>query len=226
MTKQNRCFRAGLVAVTATCALTALPGYARAQGDQKLPLAKAVQTGEDAKRALTNSRISADVAQKIVNACVDAARAVNGSVSVFVLSNDGEIAAAHRMDGQNTVNTQTGLRKAQTALHMGESTHAAANRFATLDAKIIRQDMDFYLVAGGLPIVVDDVMIGSIGVGGGRNINDEQCAYQALTKVLGPQPPLAPNQPANPLGNAAPAGGGAGDGGGRGAGGRGGRGGN
>ena len=46
-------------------------------------------------------------------------------------------------------------------------------------------------------IIVDDVMIGVIGVGGGRGINDEQCAYQALTKVLGPQPPLPPNQNAN-----------------------------
>jgi len=36
-------------------------------------------------------------------------------------------------------------------------------------------------------------MIGVIGVGGRRGINDEQCAYQALTKVLGPQPPLPPN---------------------------------
>jgi hypothetical protein len=80
--------------------------------------------------------------------------------------------------------------------------------------------MGFYLVSGGLPIIVDDQMIGSIGVGGannvrvdGMNINDEQCAYRALTKVLGPQPDLAPNQPPDPLGaNAAAGRGGAGRG--------------
>ena len=43
--------------------------------------------------------------------------------------------------------------------------------------------------SGGLPIVVDDQLIGAVGVGGGNA--DEQCAYQALVKVLGPQPPLA-----------------------------------
>jgi hypothetical protein len=52
---------------------------------------------------------------------------------------------------------------------------------------------------------VDNNLIGAVGVGGGRT--DEQCAYQALEKVLGPQPPLA---------TAAPAGGGRGGRGGRG----------
>jgi uncharacterized protein (UPF0303 family) len=118
------------------------------------------------------------------------------------------------MDGQNTVNTETGYRKAQTALYLRNSTHAAVNNFRTLDSKIIRLDLDMYLVSGGLPIIVDDQMIGSIGVGGGFRVNDEQCAYHALTKVLGPQPPLAPNMPPDPLGTQAGAGrGGAGGGG-------------
>jgi uncharacterized protein GlcG (DUF336 family) len=43
--------------------------------------------------------------------------------------------------------------------------------------------------SGGLPIIVDGQMIGAIGVGGGNR--DEECAYQALTTVIGPQPPLA-----------------------------------
>ena len=61
-------------------------------------------------------------------------------------------------------------------------------------------------MGGGLPIVVQDQLIGAMGVGGGNM--DEQCAYTALTKVLGPQPPLP--QPAAPA--AAPGGGGEGGG--------------
>lgn len=49
-------------------------------------------------------------------------------------------------------------------------------------------------VRGGLPIVIEDQLIGSIGVGGASG--DEPCAYEALTKVLGPQPALAPTLPA------------------------------
>jgi hypothetical protein len=64
--------------------------------------------------------------------------------------------------------------------------------------------------------VVENNLIGAIGVGGGNM--DEQCAYQALTKVLGPQPPLPAGRGATP---AAAPGGGAPAGEGRGRGGRG-----
>ncbi|OLC28167.1 MAG: hypothetical protein DMG19_13020 [Acidobacteria bacterium] len=52
--------------------------------------------------------------------------------------------------------------------------------------------------SGGLPIIVDDVLIGAIGVGGmppAAEWSDEICAHQAMTTVLGPQPPLAPFLP-------------------------------
>ena len=58
----------------------------------------------------------------------------------------------------------------------------------------------YYFAGGGLPIVVQDQLIGAIGVGCGNQ--DEMCAYTALTGVLGPQPPLTPAQPPA---NAAPA---------------------
>jgi hypothetical protein len=116
--------------------------------------------------------------------------------------------------------------KAKTALYARSSSAAVAQRFNNVDGRLIRLDLgraqglSYYFVGGGLPIVVQDQLIGAVGVGGGNA--DEQCAYQALQKVLGPQPPLAAaNPPAGGGGGAA--GGGQGGGGGRG--GRGGRGG-
>jgi uncharacterized protein GlcG (DUF336 family) len=198
-----------VVLLAAACSLVSVE--ARAQGANKLPLEKAVMTGEMAKRALTKYQISSDIAQQVVDACVELAKASNGTLSVFVLAPDGEIVASRRLDGQNTINTQTGYKKAQTALYTRVPTHQSVNQFRTLDAKIIRLSLDMYLVSGGLPIIVDDQMIGSIGVGGansvrgpdGSNFGDEAIANYALTKVLGPQPPLTPNMPADPLGQAA-----------------------
>lgn len=211
MIKEARFFHLGVMFLMAAAGLTFISGRAWAQGDQRLPLDKAVMSGEAAKKSLTKYQISADVARKLVDACVDYAKSTNTPVSVFVLSPDGEIVDAHRMDGQNSINTDTALLKAKTALYLRDSTHAAANRFRTLDARVIREDLHMYLVSGGLPIVVDDQMIGAIGVGGGNA--DEQCAYQALIKVLGPQLPLAPNMPPDPLGEGGgPGGGGAGGG--------------
>jgi uncharacterized protein GlcG (DUF336 family) len=122
------------------------------------------------------------------------------TVAVFVLSPTGQIVDAHTMDGVLPIGVETGLMKAKTALYARTSSAAVAQRFHDVDGRLIRLDLgkeeglSYYFVPGGLPIVVDGQLIGAIGVGGGNA--DEQCAYQALEKVLGPQPPLATPRPA------------------------------
>lgn len=211
-------FRTALVfLMAAACSLFTVE--ARAQGTMHMPLDKATISGDQAKKAAVKDQLSADLAQDIVNECVRIAKgSAGGTLSVFILAPDGEILAAHRMDGQNKINTVTGYKKAQTALWLRIPTHQAVNQFGTLDSKLIRLSLDMYLVSGGLPIIVDDVMIGSIGVGGsanikgpdGMNMGDEAVAIAALTKVLGPQPAPAANQPADPLGQNGRGGGGGG----------------
>jgi uncharacterized protein GlcG (DUF336 family) len=183
----------------------------RAQGAAPAPLEKVILSGEAAKRTLTKAQINAVTARAIVDACVEFGRSSNTSYSVFVLAPSGEIVDAHVMDGQLPIGVETAMLKAKTALYARTSSSAVAQRFGTVDGRVIRLDLGkesglaYYFVGGGLPIVVEDQLIGAIGVGGGNM--DEQCAYQALTKVLGPQPPLTPPKPA---GGAAPTDGGRG----------------
>jgi glc operon protein GlcG len=178
-----------------------------AQGANPVPLEKVILSGDAAKRTLTKAQINAATARAIVDACVEFGRASNASYSVFVLAPSGEIIDAHVMDGQLPIGVETAMLKAKTALYARTPSSAVAQRFNTVDGRVIRLDLGkdsglaYYFVGGGLPIVVDDQLIGAIGVGGGNM--DEQCAHQALTKVLGPQPPL----PTPPAGGAAPTGG-------------------
>jgi uncharacterized protein GlcG (DUF336 family) len=103
------------------------------------------------------------------------------------------------MDGVLPIGAETGLMKAKTALYARASSASVAQRFNTVDGRLIRLDLgkseglSYYFVPGGLPIIVENQLIGAVGVGGGNA--DEQCAYQALVKVLGPQPPLAQAAP-------------------------------
>lgn len=65
------------------------------------------------------------------------------------------------------------------------------------DARLrpLQSEFELFWNSGGLPIVVEDVLIGVIGVGGmpaSAEWSDEICANNALTEVIGPQPPLAP----------------------------------
>jgi glc operon protein GlcG len=156
---------------------------------------KFVISEEAAKKTLIRNEISADAAAKITQACIDFATKNNMAVSVFILSPTGQIVHAHRMDGQVPINTETALLKAQSVLYTRDSTHARANQVANNVALQLRwAKLPVFPTSGGLPIIVDGQMIGAIGVGGGNR--DEECAYQALTTVVGPQPSLARPSPA------------------------------
>ena len=209
--KKTRFFSGGtIVLLTAAFALAA--GDLRAQGNTPAPLSKVTVPPDVAKRTLMKNVINADTARAIVDSCVEWTKTQGGNVSIaiFVIAPTGEIIDAHSMDGVLPIGAETGLLKAKTALYARSSSAAVAARFNTVDGRVIRLDLGktevlaYYFVGGGLPIVVDDNLIGAVGVGGGNA--DEQCAHQALTKVLGPQPPLTPAQP--PPGGAPGGGGG------------------
>ena len=205
------------------------PSSARAQN---MSLAQATVSAEAARNTLLKDQVNATVARQLVDACLEFAKTQPngpGTYAIFVLSPTGDLIDGHVMDGVFPIGAETGLMKAKTALYARTPSSVVANRFPTLEGRAIRMDLgkeqglSYYFVGGGLPIVVEGHMIGAIGVGGGNM--DEQCAYTALTKVLGPQPPLPqPNPPAAGAGGGrGGAGGGAPAGGGGGRGGRGGQ---
>lgn len=171
----------------------ATTGYAQTP----MPLSRAVVSDEVAGRTLMKMQINATVARQLVDACLDFAKTQPngpGTYAIFVLSPTGDIIDAHVMDGVLPIGVETGLMKAQTALYARTPSSEVASRFPTLEGRAIRMDLgrekglSYYFVGGGLPIVVENQLIGAIGVGGGNM--DEMCAYTAMTKVLGPQKPL------------------------------------
>jgi uncharacterized protein GlcG (DUF336 family) len=188
---------------------------ALAQGTAPVPLAKVIVSDDVAKRTLMKTQINAATARALVDACVEFANATNSSYSVIVLAPTGDVVDAHIMDGQVPIAVEAATLKAKTALYARTSSAAIMQRFNTTDSRMIRMHLGessgraYYFAPGGFPIVVDNQLIGAIGVGGGPQ--EEQCAYQALTKVLGPQPPGNMPQPgrgagAPPVAAAPPAG--------------------
>jgi glc operon protein GlcG len=207
MRKPAGLFRAAVILGVVATAFAFRNTKAWAQGATPAPFNKVTVSDDVAKRTLMKAVINADTARAIVDACVDWQKAQpgNASIVIFVLSPTGEIIDSHAMDGVLPIGAETGLMKAKTALYARASSASVAQRFNTVDGRLIRLDLGraeglgYYFVSGGLPIVVENQLIGAVGVGGGNA--DEQCAYQALVKVLGPQPPLtqAPPPPAAPM---------------------------
>jgi uncharacterized protein GlcG (DUF336 family) len=220
MTKQTYLLRASVMVTIAAAIVALVPGSAWAQGATPAPLAKVVVSDTVAQRTLMKMVINADAARAIVDSCVNWTKQQPGNVSIaiFVLSPTGQVIDSHQMDGVLPIGAETGLMKAKTALYARGSSASVAQRFTDVDGRLIRLDLgkeqglSYYFVGGGLPIVVDNNLIGAVGVGGGNA--DEMCAYQALQQVLGPQPPLATPAGRGAGGGAAaaPAAGGAGGG--------------
>ena len=164
-------------------------------------LAQVTMSTEATKRAHLQE-INVDTAMKLVNACIEYSKAANsnGGASVVVVGPSGNIVVAIRTDGQSPNNFDSAYQKAKTALYMRQPTRVLVNRWGSAEPAIARAPLNMYLVEGGYPIIVEDMMIGAMGVGGASG-GDEQCGHTALTKVLGVQPPIQP--PARPTSAAA-----------------------
>ena len=164
-------------------------------------LSKVAISGDAAKRAQTREEIALDPAQRIIQATLDCAKQHKVLVGAFILAPNGSIVAAGRMDGQSPGNIQYALKRAETVGRWHEDFHSTRDLYnqgegvGDLNRTIRFYSQGGYPVPGGLSIMADDVFIGALGVGGSVQW-DEYCGYDAITKVVGPQPPLSKVLPA------------------------------
>ena len=153
-------------------------------------LAKVAISPEATKRSRV-IEINVETAMQLINECIAFSRSLNpnGGATVVVLGLSGNIVASVRTDGQIPNNFDSAYNKAKTALYMRQPSRVVSNRWGAPEPYLARAPLDLYLVEGGYPIIVEDLLIGAIGVGGATG--DEECGHVALTKIIGPQPPIA-----------------------------------
>jgi len=149
--------------------------------------AEFVVGGKGAANVFDGNQISLVSAKKIARACRDWASSKGATMSLYVIDNAGEFVHMERMDGQIYLNMHTALLKAQTSLKTRQPTSINAAQLKNNPAGIPRATTYFNLFtnSGGIPIVVDGQMIGSVGVGGGAGGGDENCAIEGLKATFG-----------------------------------------
>jgi uncharacterized protein GlcG (DUF336 family) len=194
-------------------AATAMIGVAFAAETDKF-----VQRGDAAKRLMEQNSINITTAEAIGKACIDEATKEGVKISIVIMDQFGEPVYFFRMDGQGKANVDTAFMKAKTALNVRAPSKTVMNQVLQGRSSELRQySFGNFANSGGLPIIVNgNQLIGAVGVGGSAPRvpvwSDEICAWRALTKVIGPQPPLLPDVQraaqsgggAGPRGNGAP----------------------
>jgi uncharacterized protein GlcG (DUF336 family) len=160
---------------------------------------KFVVRGDATKALMEQNQINVATAEAISKACVDKANKQGVKVSIVIYDQFGEPVYMYRMDGQARIAIETAMMKAHTVINTRQPSKAVMNQVLTGRSSELRQySFGNFANSGGLPIVINgNQMIGAIGVGGSApNVpiwSDEICAWRALTKVIGPQPPLLPD---------------------------------
>lgn len=172
--------------------LTLILGAAAAQSPEEgkpSQLEDVVVTGEPARVAYEKHLLRFEVAERIAHACFEYARENDYAVSLHIIDQFGYPIFVGRMDGQQADNVETSGMKAKTALYFREPTRVWMERSQQNPLMPIwLSQMGQFAVAGGLPIIVEDQLVGAIGVGGGSPDQDEACAEHALGAVLGVRP--------------------------------------
>ena len=128
--------------------------------------------------------ISYSAAQKIIAAAIAKAEEIGCKQNVAVVDNGGRLVAFARMDGAPIIGIEGCQRKAYTAL-FGVGTDQLYDLIKD-DASVVHGLSHFpnaTLIGGGMPIIVDDQVVGGVGVGGGMVDEDIACAQAGINAL-------------------------------------------
>ncbi|HXG25618.1 MAG TPA: heme-binding protein [Candidatus Binatia bacterium] len=125
-------------------------------------------------------------ATTLMKAAKAAARERSVAISVAVVDQGGQLVAFERMDGADLVTIRLAQDKAWTAL---------VNRMPTRDlGPLVQPGADFYgyasigggrtiTFAGGMPVELEGVLVGGVGVSGGSVEQDQEIVDGALAAL-------------------------------------------
>jgi uncharacterized protein GlcG (DUF336 family) len=130
---------------------------------------------------IQKNSISAELAQKMVDAALAKAKAIGVPLNVAILDDGGNLKAFSRMDGAPILSIEIAQNKAYTAL-FGIPTQDFFNFIQGEPSLLagVPQAARVAAYGGGFPVKVDGAIVGAIGVSGGTMQNDIDCAEAAL----------------------------------------------
>lgn len=130
--------------------------------------------------------VANEAAEKMLRAAIEKAKEEQLPVTISIVDHSGILKAFIRMDGAPLISVETATKKAKLAAGFGFPTGEAWYNFIKDDPILMhgaQQLPDFILLGGGLPITVDGVVCGGIGVSGGHYKQDEAIASEALSAL-------------------------------------------
>lgn len=129
--------------------------------------------------------VSLTEAQVVIDAAVKKSHELAVPVFAIVIDAVGQTVASARVDGSNFFSERIARGKALTAVGMGAPTDIWERLSESNPgfAGGITSVQDFTPFAGGVPIVINDAIIGAIGISGGTPAQDIEIAAAAVAAL-------------------------------------------
>lgn len=132
------------------------------------------------------TKMNLDLAKEIIEGAEEEARKIGVSMVISVVDEGGNLIATHRMDDAWLASIDIAQNKAWTSValkmptaNLADATVPAAELYGlntTNNGRLV-------VFGGGIPLVIDDKVVGAIGVSGSTVPNDVQVA-EAGVKVF------------------------------------------
>jgi uncharacterized protein GlcG (DUF336 family) len=129
----------------------------------------------------TRQMLTLEDCKKISAAAEAEARKNNWPVTVAILDDGGILMHLFRMEGANALTTEIATGKGRTSALSGRPSKSWEDRIK--DGRLSMLGMPVLPVQGGLPIIVDGIRVGGVGVSGVQSHEDEQVAAAGIAAL-------------------------------------------
>lgn len=136
-----------------------------------------------ARAQLADKKVLTLAAAKTMAAAAEAEATRNGwNMVIVILDDGGNLLYLQRMDGAQLASIQVAQAKARTALLYRRPTREFADRMAAGNTPLAMPEV--MPLEGGLPIVVNGQVIGSIAASGATGAQDAQASQKGIDALM------------------------------------------
>ena len=141
-----------------------------------------LSTGAIAQTLTYGAPIGLDTAKKIAAAAATEAKKQNLTVVISIVDSSGTLTYLEKLDGTQLASVDVAIGKARTANNFKRPTKVFEDGVSG-GRNVLLSLPDALLIEGGSPIVVDNKIIGAIGVSGATSQQDGQIAEAGLASL-------------------------------------------
>jgi glc operon protein GlcG len=142
-------------------------------------LATAGSAGAQAPPAY-GAPISIEQAKKVMAGAEAEAKKNNWPVVIAILDSGGNLVMLHRLDNAQWGSIDIAKEKARSAVALRRPTKALQDLVAQGGANLRLLNIGYSVLEGGIPIVVDGKIVGSVGVSGVTSQQDAQIGQAGI----------------------------------------------